>query len=500
MMRTAAALALALLATPAAAQGTLRIGLSADPNMLDPAQSGSVFERVVFSALCDKLIDLDPQLRYVPQLATEWRWGDDGRSLTLRLREGVRFHDGTPMDAAAVKANLDRYREARESRRKSELRSVSAVEVVDPLTVRLTLSQPDAPLLAVLADRAGMMMSPQAIAALGERIHTNPVCAGPFRFVRRVTQEVVELERFPGYWDAGRIHLDRVEYRPIPDGTVRLLNLRAGQLDLIERVTPSDVAAVERDRSLRLIAGTAMAYQTMTFNLGAGERATRPLGADPRVRAALEAAIDRNVINQVALEGRFVPSNQFEAPDSTYWVAERPVPPRDVARARALLREAGHERVAFELAVANSPVERQVAEVIQAMAGEAGFDVSILASESASMVAANRRGDFDAAIVIWSGRPDPDGNIAIWLQCDGFVNWGKYCNPKLDELLAKARSVTGVEERQALYRQAAAIWMEDRPHLVLYHHRWLWASRATVEGFAAHPDGMMRLQDVRLTR
>ncbi|WP_333672291.1 ABC transporter substrate-binding protein [Elioraea tepidiphila] len=155
MKRTAAALALALLATPAAAQGTLRIGLSADPNMLDPAQSGSVFERVVFAALCDKLIDLDPQLRYIPQLATEWRWGDDARSLTLRLRDGVLFHDGTPMDAAAVKVNLDRYREARESRRKTELASVSAVEVVNPLTVRLVLSQPDAPLLAVLADRAG---------------------------------------------------------------------------------------------------------------------------------------------------------------------------------------------------------------------------------------------------------------------------------------------------------------------------------------------------------
>lgn len=503
MMRTAAAaaaLALSLWSAAAAAQGTLRIGLSADPNMLDPAQSGSVFERVVFSALCDKLIDLDPQLRFVPQLATEWRWGDDGRSLTLRLRAGVTFHDGTPMDAAAVKVNLDRYREARESRRKAEVKSIAAVEVVDPLTVRLVLSQPDAPLLAVLADRAGMMMSPRAIVALGERIHTNPVCAGPFRFVRRVTQEVVELERFPGYWDAGRIHLDRVEYRPIPDGTVRLLNLRAGQLDLIERVTPSDVASVERDRSLKLIAGTAMAFQTLSINVGTGERAKGPLGSDPRVRAAFEAAIDRNVINQVALEGRFVPSNQFEAPDSTYWVSARPVPPRDVAKARALLRAAGHERVAFELAIANSPVERQVAEVIQAMAAEAGFDIAIRAAESASMVAANRRGEFDMSLLIWSGRPDPDGNIAIWLQCDGFVNWGRYCNPKLDEILARARAVTDVAQRQALYRQAASIWMEDRPHVVLYHHRWLWAARANVEGFAAHPDGMMRLQGVRLGR
>lgn len=501
MKRTALAAALALsFATAASAQTTLRIGLSADPNMLDPAQSGSVFERVVFSALCDKLIELDTELRFVPQLATEWTWGEDGRTLTLKLRQGVRFHDGTPMDAAAVKANLDRYREARESRRKTELASVSSVEVVDPLTVRLSLKAPDAPLLAVLADRAGMMMSPAAIASLGDRIHTNPSCSGPFRFVRRVTQEVVELERFAEYWDAGRIHVDRVEYRPIPDGTVRLVNLRSGQLDLIERLAPNDVAAVERDRSLRLIAGPAMAFQTMSINVGAGERAKGPLGSDPRVRAALEAAIDRQVINQVALEGQFIPSNQFEAPNTTYWVSDRPVPQRDVARARALLREAGHQKVAFELAVTNSPVERQVAEMIQAMAAEAGFDIAIRATESAAMVAATRRGDYDAAIAIWSGRPDPDGNIAIWLQCEGFVNWGKYCNPKLDELLARARGITDTGQRRALYREAAAVWMEDRPHLVLYHHKGLFAARAAVTGFAAHPDGLIRLQDVKLAR
>ena len=114
MMRTAAAsaaLALSLLASPALAQGTLRIGLTADPNMLDPAQSSAVVDRVVYAAMCDKLIDLDTKMGFVPQLATAWAWGEDGRSLTLTLREGVTFHDGTPMDAAAVKVNLDRYRE-----------------------------------------------------------------------------------------------------------------------------------------------------------------------------------------------------------------------------------------------------------------------------------------------------------------------------------------------------------------------------------------------------
>jgi peptide/nickel transport system substrate-binding protein len=128
-----------LLAAPAAAQTTLRIGIGSDPNVLDPAQSGSFVERVVFAALCDKLVDVAPDLSFRPELATRWDWAPDGRALTLTLRQGARFHDGTPVDAAAVKANLDHYRTARESRRRSELAQVSAVETPDPLTVRLVL-------------------------------------------------------------------------------------------------------------------------------------------------------------------------------------------------------------------------------------------------------------------------------------------------------------------------------------------------------------------------
>lgn len=166
------------------AQGTLRVGMQDDPDVLDPARSGTFAGRIVFAAACDKLIDLDPSLAFVPQLATSWAWAPDGLSLTLTLRDGVRFQDGATLDAEAVRANLDRYRAAPESVRKTELKSVETVEVVDPLTVRLSLAHPDAPLLAVLADRAGMMLSPRSLAD-GARPEL-PVCAGPFRIVRRV--------------------------------------------------------------------------------------------------------------------------------------------------------------------------------------------------------------------------------------------------------------------------------------------------------------------------
>src|SRR6202035_5096888 len=198
---------------------TLRIGMLGDPATLDPAQSSSVTDRVAFAAFCDKLIDLDEKLAYVPQLATAWTWGNDGLSLTLKLREGVVFHDGTPFDAEAVRFNLERYKSAPYSRRKSELRPVRAVTVVDSRTVQLDLAEPYVPLLAQLADRSGMMVSPKAARELGDKFGSHPVCAGPYRFVERVAQDRIVFDRFVQYWNKAAIGIDRVVYLPIPDDT-----------------------------------------------------------------------------------------------------------------------------------------------------------------------------------------------------------------------------------------------------------------------------------------
>src|SRR5260221_11807967 len=178
---------------PATASGTLRIALQEDPDVLDPAQGVSFVGRVVFAGLCDKLIDIDQSLAYVPQLATEWTWSADNLALTMKLRPDVVFHDGTKFDAAAVKANIERYKSAPESKRKTELKQVSSVEIVDPATLRFVLSEPYAPLLGILSDRAGMMISPAALAAQGDKISNNLVCAGPYRFVQRVAQDRIVL-------------------------------------------------------------------------------------------------------------------------------------------------------------------------------------------------------------------------------------------------------------------------------------------------------------------
>jgi peptide/nickel transport system substrate-binding protein len=492
-----ALLALALAATPAAAQH-LRVGIQSDPNMLDPAQSGAFVERIVFGALCDKLVDVAPDLSLRGELATGWAWSADSLSLTLTLRPGATFHDGGVIDAQAVATNLERYRTARESRRRAELAPVESVAIDSPTQVTLRLKTPFAPLVAVLADRAGMMLSTAALAAQGARIHENPVCSGPFRFVRRIAQDRVETEKFVGHWNAANIHAERLTFFPIPDSTVRLLNLRAGQLDMIVAVAPNDVPEAMRDRRIRIVDAASIAFQTMEINTGNGPRAQGPLGRDARVRQALELAIDRNVINQVVLDGKFIANNQAEAPGTPYHFADLAPPARDVARARTLLREAGHERVSFTLNVINSPIESQLGQIIQAMAAEAGIDIRLEVLEAAATVAKVERGEFDAFIGIWSGRPDPDGNYSIWFACNGFVNRGKYCSQTVDAALAAGRSVTGVAERQRHYRAAVTQIHADRPHLILYHHRWFWGLRASVTGFQPNPDGIIRWAGIRL--
>src|SRR5882672_4390434 len=219
-MKFSPAVALLFFVSAAQAQ-TLRIGLAEDPDVLDPTPARTFVGRIVFSALCDKLFDLDEKLNIVPMLATSHQWSPDNKVLTLKLRSGVTFHDGEKLDAAAVKYSLERHKNMAGSNRRGELAPVASVDVVDPLTVRINLTAPFTPLLAVLTDRAGMIVSPKAATAAGEKFGANPVCTGPFKFAERVAQDKIVLDRYAGYWNKGQIHFERIVYTPIVDATVR---------------------------------------------------------------------------------------------------------------------------------------------------------------------------------------------------------------------------------------------------------------------------------------
>ena len=339
-IRAILALALALLELPAIAQTNLRIGLGDDGDALDPTLSRFYTTRIVFAALCDKLFDIDEKGNIVPQLALGSETSADGKTVTMKLRPGVKFHNGEPFDAAAAKYSLDRHLNMKGSFRRSEISVVDSIDVVDPLTIKLNLKSPFSPLLAQLTDRAGMMMPPKATEAAGDKFALHPICAGPYKFVERIPRTVSSGE-ICRLLEQGPDFIDKITYRPIVDSTVRLADFQSGSLDLIERVLATDIKAVRSNPKLRLSKATSLGWVGLLINMNNGPKSDNPLGKDPRVRQAFDLALDREAINQVVFNGEFVPGNQWVNPESPFYQKAFPVPKRDLAKAKALMQEAG---------------------------------------------------------------------------------------------------------------------------------------------------------------
>jgi peptide/nickel transport system substrate-binding protein len=494
------AVAAALLTGPAAmAETTLRIGLAEDPDVLDPTLARTYVGRIVFASLCDKLFDIDENINIVPQLALSHETSPDGKTVTIKLRPGVKFHDGEAMDAAAVKASLERHMTMQGSFRKPELAAVDGVEVADPLTVRLHLKAPFSPLIAQLTDRAGMVVSPKAAKAAGDKFGLKPVCAGPFKFVERVQQDRIVLEKFADYWNAANIHVDRVVFRPITESTVRLANLKSGSLEMIERALATDLPDIRADAKLKVATVPELGYQGITVNIGKSDAGKAAFGKDPRIIQAFSLSLDREAITKVAFNGEFLPGNQWVSPKNPYYQGEFPVPKRDVAKAKELLKAAGVTTpLTVDFMVPNNPETRQVAEIVQAMAGEAGFDIKIRVTEFATSLKEAEEGRYQAYMLAWSGRVDPDGNVYIFHKTKAPQNYGGYSNPDVDKWLDEARTRGSLAERKAVYEKVAEKLLSEGSIVYLYHRLMIIAHTAKLDGYKQMPDGLIRLTGARL--
>ena len=499
MRRIVLALAFSLLAAGAHAETHLRIGLGDDPDALDPTTSRTYTARIVFASICDKLFDIDDKLNIVPQLGLSHETSPDGKSLTIKLRPGVVFHDGEPFDAKAAKYSLDRHLTMKGSFRKPELALVDSVEVVDPMTIRLNLKKPFSPLLAQLTDRAGMMVSPKAAEATGDKFALHPVCAGPYKFVERVQQDRIVVEKFDGYWNKDQVFIDRITYLPIVDATVRLANLRSGALDMIERVLATDIKTVRENAKLRLSKAVSIGWFGLLVNVDNGPASDNPLGKDARVRRAFDLAIDREALNQVVFNGEFVPGNQWVNPQHPYYQQKFPVPKRDLAQAKALMKEAGITgRIPIDYMVQNTPETRSVAEVIQSMVAEAGFDLKIRVTEVATALKEGESGKFQLYQNTWSGRIDPDGNSIIYQACGAPQNMGHYCDKEVDALHEQARATNDPAERRKIYEKLTERFLANGWIFYLYHPQYLIAHTDRLEGFVPTQDGILRVVGVKL--
>ena len=477
----------------ASAANALRIGLAEDPNVLDPAQSGTLGERYVFASMCDKLVDISPAGDIVPYLATEWTVASDQLSVTMKLRTDVTFQDGTPFNAEAVKFNIEREKTIPESKRKAELASVKGVDVVDDYTVRFNLSEPYAPLMAQLSDRAGIMVSPKAAGSMSAADFANhPVCSGAYTLDKRVPQEGIYLKKFDKYWNKDNVHFDEVHILVIPDATVRLANVQSGQLDIAERIQATDLERGKADSRLTMYTVPSLSFNHLHINTGTPPRNNTPLAKSAKLREALDLAIDRNALVQAVSNGVFLPGNQLVTPTSAYYAKEFPIQGRNIEKARQLVTEAGYDRVPVNYQLLNDTLALQVAQIIQAMVKDAGFDLTLEPQETGTAVARYFAGDFELFNGLWSGRVDPDGNFGPWVSCNGAQNFGKYCNQDVDKALAAARLTTDVAERQKDYAAATKILLEDRPTIPIFHQVWVFAASSKLKGFQPYVDDIIR--------
>jgi peptide/nickel transport system substrate-binding protein len=482
----------------AGAQTTLRIGLAEDPDILDPTLSRTYVGRIVFASFCDKLFDIDEKLNVVPQLALSHETSADGKEVTIKLRPGVKFHDGEPFDAAAAKFSLDRHLTMPTSFRKPEIAALDHVDVVDPLTIKLVLTTPYSPLIAQLTDRAGMMVSPKAAREAGDKFGLKPVCAGPYKFVERVPQDRIVFEKFQDYWNKDKVFIDRIVYLPIVDATVRLANLKSGGLDLYERVLATDIKDVRADPKLVLSTALELGYQGITLNIG-NDKSKGQLSQSEKVRQALDLSIDREAVNQVVFNGEFVPGDQWVSPEHPYFQTSFPVRGRDIAKAKALLKEAGiTSRIGVDFMVAKGAENEAVAQMIQSMVAEAGFDMKIRVTEFATSLKQAEAGEYQAFYLRWSGRIDPDGNSYISLKSNAPQNYSFYSNPEADKALDDARLVTALAQRKAIYQKLTGVVLRDEPILYLFHYRILIAHTTKLTGYTQMPDGLVRVIGLKL--
>jgi peptide/nickel transport system substrate-binding protein len=482
--------------------GTLTVALSADPDKLDPSLSRSLYSRYVFHTMCEKLYDLGPDAKIVPQLATALPTiAADGLSLTIPLREGVKFADGTTMDSAAVKLSIERGLTLAGSGRKSELGPISSVQTPDAKTVVIKLSKPFAPLTAALADRAGMVLSPAAVAKLGANFSTGPVCAGPFKFANRVAQNSIKVVRDPLYYDADKVHLDAIEYRIITDSSIRSANLRSGDAQVADSLSTQDAPEVQKVSGMTVLQSESLGYQGLTVNIGNADGIEKPskqldtpIAKDPRVRQALALSIDREALVKSIFNGLNTVACSPVSPKSPFSSGAAQVcPAHDPAKAKELLSQAGVSTpYKVSMITSNNPDSLRLAQALQAMVKEGGFELVIKPVEYTSLLDQQDRGDFELLQLGWSGRVDPDANIFSFVGTGGSQNVAGYSDPELDKLLTEARQSQDQAKRVELYGQVVAKLQQADPIIYMYRQRNLTGVSNKVLGVQTYPDGVLR--------
>jgi peptide/nickel transport system substrate-binding protein len=490
------------------AGGTLTVALAEQPDALDPTTAATFVGRIVFANMCEKLFDTDASLNIVPQLAAALPTiSKDGKTYTIKLRSGAKFNDGTPFDAQAVKTTLMRDKTDPKSARASELDPLKTVSVINPTTVQLKLSTPYAPLTAILADRSGMIESPTQLKKLGENFGQHPVCVGPFSFASRPSSDKINLVKSNFYYDKSEVKLSKVTFEVVTQPNVRAANVRSGDVNVSERLAPQDVKSLQASSSVTLKSVTSLGYDDIDINVsnsnGAGKppfnTVGTPLAQHPELRQAFALSLNRDTINNVVNDGQYVPDCTPISPDSPY-APTITCPTQNIAKAKQLVAQSGVKTpIPIHMLVqASNDQATKLGEVVQSMAKQAGFAVTVTPTEFTTALTQAQAGKFDTFDIGWSGRIDPDQDIAQFWQPDSTLNYTGAHDPAIVALMNKARATTDVTARKADYQKLSEMFLQQNELIYLDHPKYTLAMGKNVSGVQYYADGLVRLKTASL--
>ncbi len=449
--------------------------------------------------MADTLFEVDDKGQVVGRLVEKTE-NPEPNVYVFTLKQGIKFQDGTPLDSAAVKFNIERHINDPKATTSQDVKPITDIETPDPQTVQITLSAPFAPFTSRLTTGVGYMLSPTAVQKLGDNLQRDLTGAGsgPFKFVSWEPDNQIVLERNPDFWgkDADGMqlpYLDKVLFKPFPDENVRLTNVKTGDADAMAGNPPyKDVASLQQSSDVNVSQIPGLGFNFVFLNT------SKPPFDNPAVRRALSYAIDRSQLNQVVDFGMGTPL-ALPVPPSVPWayMQNTPYDTRDIDKAKQELASAGVSNVSFSFQISNaSPQNQQIAELIKDQIKDAGFDMDIQLLDFATIVQNGNTGDYQSLELGWSGSVDPDGNLYPLFYTGAGFNFAKYSNPALDKLLDAGRTNLDQSARAQAYMDAQKILLQDQPMIVLYSDPQISTTRKNVQNFPNNYNGWFGGRDI----
>jgi peptide/nickel transport system substrate-binding protein len=468
--------------------GTLVAAIGGEPDQLDPHTTTSGFTFTVMENVYDTLVEPNADLEMEPALATDWEVSDDQLSWVFQLREGVTFHDGSEFDADDVVASYERILE--EGQNAFRLDPVESIEATGDLEVTITLERPAPNLLAQLGAFKGMAII-SADDVDGD-LNEAPNGTGPFAFDSQTGGDRISLTANPDYWGDEGPFLDGLEFRIIPDETVKLTNLETGEVDWIDTVPPQNVAGLEGQDQITMESVPSNDYWYVAFN-----NEVEPFD-DPEVRRALRLALDIEAITE-AVRFEAATPNQTAIPESSIWYHDYAPFETDQDEATAILEEAGVESLSIDLMVTSEfPETITAAEVMESQWGQIGVQVEIRTEDFNTWLADQGEGAFDAFMLGWLGNIDPDDFYYAQHHSEGVNNFQVFSDPEVDELLDQGREEVDDDARKEFYDQAAERIVDQVSYLYLYNPDLVQAWSPSVTGYEARADQATRFETTRI--